>query len=109
MIGRLGRAARAPALGRRPATDRTLACGPGRQPDDRPYSETAFGRPCADRNGRGYHFQSLGRFEVAKALGSFRGMNSFSRPAANRRPTSGEPEWLTLGQAAKFLGVAQST
>ena len=36
-------------------------------------------------------------------------MNSFSRPAANRRPSGGEPEWLTLGQAAKFLGVAQST
>jgi excisionase family DNA binding protein len=27
-----------------------------------------------------------------------------SRPAA-----SGEPDWLTLGQAAKYLGVAQST
>ena len=36
-------------------------------------------------------------------------MNSFPRPAANRRQPSGEPEWLTLGQAAKFLGVAQST
>jgi len=36
-------------------------------------------------------------------------VNSFSRPAANRRPPTGEPEWLTLGQAAKFLGVAQST
>jgi excisionase family DNA binding protein len=30
-------------------------------------------------------------------------------PAGNRRPSSGESEWLTLGQAAKFLGVAQST
>jgi len=27
----------------------------------------------------------------------------------NRRARAGEPEWLTLGQAAKFLGVAQST
>ena len=36
-------------------------------------------------------------------------MNGFPRPAANRRPPTGEPEWLTLGQAAKFLGVAQST
>jgi excisionase family DNA binding protein len=36
-------------------------------------------------------------------------VNGFPRPAANRRPPSGEPEWLTLGQAAKFLGVAQST
>jgi excisionase family DNA binding protein len=35
-------------------------------------------------------------------------VNSF-RPAPSRRPSSGEPEWLTLGQAAKFLGVAQST
>src|SRR5919201_2871101 len=26
-----------------------------------------------------------------------------------RRPAAGETEWLTLGQAAKFLGVAQST
>ena len=35
-------------------------------------------------------------------------VNSF-RPAPSRRPSSAEPEWLTLGQAAKFLGVAQST
>jgi excisionase family DNA binding protein len=26
-----------------------------------------------------------------------------------RRPAEGETEWLTLGQAAKYLGVAQST
>src|SRR6185312_4770793 len=26
-----------------------------------------------------------------------------------RRVPTGEPDWLTLGQAAKFLGVAQST
>ena len=26
-----------------------------------------------------------------------------------RRPAGGEHDWLTLGQAAKFLGVAQST
>ena len=26
-----------------------------------------------------------------------------------RRPTAGQPEWMTLGQAAKYLGVAQST
>jgi len=26
-----------------------------------------------------------------------------------RRSPTGEPDWLTLGQAAKFLGVAQST
>ena len=29
--------------------------------------------------------------------------------AGPRRPASGETEWLTLGQAAKYLGVAQST
>jgi excisionase family DNA binding protein len=29
-------------------------------------------------------------------------------PAARRAP-SAEPDWLTLGQAARFLGVAQST
>ncbi|HEX4527534.1 MAG TPA: response regulator [Gaiellaceae bacterium] len=29
-------------------------------------------------------------------------------PEGRRAPT-GEPDWLTLGQAAKFLGVAQST
>src|SRR5947207_13936784 len=27
----------------------------------------------------------------------------------SRRPAGGESDWLTLGQAAKFLGVAQST
>jgi excisionase family DNA binding protein len=26
-----------------------------------------------------------------------------------RRATAGEPDWMTLGQAAKYLGVAQST
>src|ERR671918_129759 len=26
-----------------------------------------------------------------------------------RRPAGSDPEWLTLGQAAKYLGVAQST
>jgi excisionase family DNA binding protein len=31
---------------------------------------------------------------------------SSARPAAS---ASGEPDWLTLGQAAKYLGVAQST
>jgi excisionase family DNA binding protein len=36
-------------------------------------------------------------------------MGSYPRSAGNRRPPAGEPEWLTLGQAAKFLGVAQST
>ena len=30
------------------------------------------------------------------------------RPDARRAPTN-EPDWLTLGQAAKYLGVAQST
>jgi excisionase family DNA binding protein len=29
--------------------------------------------------------------------------------AAAQRRRSGEPDWLTLGQAAKYLGVAQST
>ncbi len=32
---------------------------------------------------------------------------SYDRNA--RRAPAGEPDWLTLGQAAKFLGVAQST
>jgi excisionase family DNA binding protein len=30
-------------------------------------------------------------------------------PILGRRAPAGEPDWLTLGQAAKFLGVAQST
>jgi len=30
-------------------------------------------------------------------------------PNPSRRAPIGEPDWLTLGQAAKFLGVAQST
>jgi excisionase family DNA binding protein len=31
------------------------------------------------------------------------------RELPERRVPSGEPDWLTLGQAAKYLGVAQST
>jgi excisionase family DNA binding protein len=34
---------------------------------------------------------------------------SFQHPGADRRAPTSEPDWLTLGQAAKFLGVAQST
>jgi excisionase family DNA binding protein len=30
-------------------------------------------------------------------------------PGGGRRAPASEPDWLTLGQAAKFLGVAQST
>ena len=30
-------------------------------------------------------------------------------PGSSRRAAAGESDWLTLGQAAKFLGVAQST
>ena len=37
-------------------------------------------------------------------MATFAGVNI----SARRAPTS-EPDWLTLGQAAKFLGVAQST
>jgi excisionase family DNA binding protein len=33
---------------------------------------------------------------------------AFRDPIGSRRP-SGDSEWLTLGQAAKYLGVAQST
>jgi excisionase family DNA binding protein len=33
---------------------------------------------------------------------------SFRDPNTRRAP-AGEPDWLTLGQAAKYLGVAQST
>jgi excisionase family DNA binding protein len=32
-----------------------------------------------------------------------------SRDPSSRRAPAGEPDWLTLGQAAKYLGVAQST
>ena len=32
-----------------------------------------------------------------------------ARESSNPRKPPGEPEWLTLGQAAKYLGVAQST
>src|SRR3954453_19850635 len=31
------------------------------------------------------------------------------RDPNTRRAPAGEPDWLTLGQAAKYLGVAQST
>jgi excisionase family DNA binding protein len=30
-------------------------------------------------------------------------------PSSGRRAPANEPDWLTLGQAAKYLGVAQST
>ena len=34
---------------------------------------------------------------------------AFRDPPENRRAPGSDPEWLTLGQAAKYLGVAQST
>ena len=34
---------------------------------------------------------------------------SYDPTHRQRRPPSAEPDWLTLGQAAKYLGVAQST
>jgi excisionase family DNA binding protein len=34
---------------------------------------------------------------------------SAQSPGPGRRAPAGEPDWLTLGQAARFLGVAQST
>jgi excisionase family DNA binding protein len=34
---------------------------------------------------------------------------SYRDPAGGRRAPANEPDWLTLGQAAKYLGVAQST
>jgi excisionase family DNA binding protein len=33
----------------------------------------------------------------------------FNDPSSGRLTPASEPEWLTLGQAAKYLGVAQST
>jgi excisionase family DNA binding protein len=36
-------------------------------------------------------------------------MTSAESGAGPRRPVGGETEWMTLGQAAKYLGVAQST
>src|SRR6187200_791945 len=34
---------------------------------------------------------------------------AFREPPDPRRAAGSEPDWLTLGQAAKYLGVAQST
>jgi excisionase family DNA binding protein len=34
---------------------------------------------------------------------------AFREPPDTRRAAGSEPDWLTLGQAAKYLGVAQST
>src|SRR2546430_9834424 len=34
---------------------------------------------------------------------------AFRNAAGGRRAPTNEPDWLTLGQAAKYLGVAQST
>ena len=36
-------------------------------------------------------------------------MTSGESGSGQRRPAGGETEWMTLGQAAKYLGVAQST
>ena len=36
-------------------------------------------------------------------------MAAFRDPSGARRAPASEPDWLTLGQAAKYLGVAQST
>jgi excisionase family DNA binding protein len=41
-------------------------------------------------------------------LGRFNGVRYGDR-LGSRRTLGGDPEWLTLGQAAKYLGVAQST
>jgi excisionase family DNA binding protein len=34
---------------------------------------------------------------------------AYDRGPLGRRPAGNEPDWVTLGQAAKYLGVAQST
>jgi excisionase family DNA binding protein len=34
---------------------------------------------------------------------------AYRDPSSGRRAPANEPDWLTLGQAAKYLGVAQST
>ena len=34
---------------------------------------------------------------------------AYGPPPEDRRAPANDPEWLTLGQAAKYLGVAQST
>ena len=36
-------------------------------------------------------------------------MMVYRDPSGGRRAPANEPDWLTLGQAAKYLGVAQST
>jgi len=36
-------------------------------------------------------------------------MMVYRDPSGGRRAPTNEPDWLTLGQAAKYLGVAQST
>jgi len=47
-------------------------------------------------------------FNVAAVLGRFPLTVSY-RDLPGRRAPATEPDWLTLGQAAKYLGVAQST
>jgi excisionase family DNA binding protein len=42
-------------------------------------------------------------------LGKFSESVVYRDPAGGRRAPANEPDWLTLGQAAKYLGVAQST
>ncbi len=50
-------------------------------------------------------------FQELVDLGNFpKRMSGYQhRRGSERRPPSGESDWLTLGQAAQFLGVAQST
>ena len=84
----------------------------GRHPHDRPHARAAAARAGGD-DGHGHRrrradaalrrFRKVQVWEVSVPDG-VRGLES--RPTRRRRRT---PEWLTLGQAAKYLGVAQST
>ena len=53
-------------------------------------------------------FEAVTQFNFAATLGSFLVAVAYRDLPGRRAPTT-EPDWLTLGQAAKYLGVAQST
>ena len=82
----------------------------GRHTDARAHPRPTPARPGARNDGTTVDesdFKPIKGFSNRSALGSLgreRASRSQTRPAP-----AGEPDWLTLGQAAKFLGVAQST
>jgi len=78
---------------------------PGGTAVDRPHPDAAASGAGRRADGHGHdHRPVIGEFRSTR-FGYFWAMSY----AGSRQAPTGEPDWLTLGQAAKFLGVAQST